>query len=257
MYLEAEAAPLRSVTITNTYENLVKSQKIIVIRDEEMSDITNKQLTVMLTNNTYHNVSNIQVFEPDIIQATISTDWNIALARVTGTLTDGTIKTITYDNINEGSLPQISSIATPIVNQGDPIIANGTAISAIVAPEYTVSVGGVPGIPTGSGNQVSLASAGAGSFHQGEQDIVVTHKLDNVTGTPNPYTLQNIFEYKKAVRIVGKLDLDGIKMFPTMGDPGSEIKFSRTDLGNYDIYFIKDLDNPSFCLLYTSPSPRD
>ena len=246
MYLEAEAAPLRSVTITNTYENLVKSQKIIVIRDEEMSDITNKQLTVMLTNNTYHNVSNIQVFEPDIIQATISTDWNIALARVTGTLTDGTIKTITYDNINEGSLPQISSIATPIVNQGDPIIANGTAISAIVAPEYTVSVGGVPGIPTGSGNQVSLASAGAGSFHQGEQDIVVTHKLDNVTGTPNPYTLQNIFEYKKAVRIVGKLDLDGIKMFPTMGDPGSEIKFSRTDLGNYDIYFIKDLDNPSF-----------
>ena len=37
-------------------------------------------------------------------------------------------------------------------------------------------------------------------------------------------------------------------MFPTMGEAGSRVSFTRSSFpsNQYDIYFIKDLNNPDF-----------
>ena len=142
---------------------------------------------------------------------------------------------------------------TPLVGIDDSIILNGpTNIGVISGSGFKIMVGSVEAsVISASTSQITIAPKDAGSqFPVGVQDIVITLTSEhlntiNEAGAPGFYNLDVMFIYQAAVRVVGSLNLDGMTMFPTMGETGSTVEFRRSTLNVYDVYFIEDLNDPS------------
>ncbi|NMA86866.1 MAG: hypothetical protein GX968_06040, partial [Tissierellia bacterium] len=165
-----------------------------------------------------------------------------------------------YSGINEGILV-LDELESSSIAIDDTIIAIGSnQLSTIVDNEeqYNIRVGGVEAeafkieengatVP----NKIGIKPKGANiQFASGaNQGITITRKVILGSGD-NKYELENIFVYKNAISIVGSINLDGITMFPTAGEVGSVIEFTRNNFPQekYDIYFIENLNDPS---LYT------
>ncbi|SHD76224.1 IPT/TIG domain-containing protein [Schnuerera ultunensis] len=241
------------VTITNVYTNFRRTEKRITIDDESIKDYENKKLKVQTHDDEWHEPRNINLVGQSIIQAELDPQLIIMEALVWGRILDGdppVYKDVEtrYSNINEKGIPEILNVNESIVKINEPIILNGKDnIKELKDSKYTITVGGVEAdVKEVVGkNQVELyPKAGQGQFPGGVRDIVIRS-----TDTSGEYDLGTTSVYKNAIRITGELGIEGVTMFPTMGEPGSKVTFRRSTFPSqegYDIYFIKDIDNPEF-----------
>ncbi|MEN6461018.1 MAG: hypothetical protein ABFC94_06600, partial [Syntrophomonas sp.] len=240
----SSAANTDTVTIRNIYQSFVRTSKVITIDDQRIGSFTDKKLFVDIGEG-FTNVKSLESYGNQIVQAVLDNSWDITQALVSD---GGSSSEVRYTGINENT-PKITSIETPEVGVNEDIVVNGPDNLYVIADntEYSIRVGSVDADAkpiVGHNNQIKLVAKGGASFAQGAQDITITRTVVIGTGA-DIYTLQNIFVYKQAVKVVGELNLDGITMFPTMGDPGSEVKFTRDNLQECDIYFISDINKPS------------
>ena len=250
---KAEAVTSNSnVIITNIYEGFRRVEKKIEINDTNIADYNNKKLNVR-TPSGWQTITNAKTIGKNIIEANLNTAWDVEQALVEGTINQGNppipVKHETsYTGINEAGMPEFKNIETPIVKISEPITLNGSDnIHRLLDPDYTVRVGPVEAnVVVGANNSVTLSPKPGQQFPQGHRDIVVERTDPNAGGT---YNLRTVFIYKNAVRIIGDLSLEGVTMFPTMGEPGSDVQFTRSSFPTnegYDIYFIKDLNDPKY-----------
>lgn len=254
--VRAEDEEIKRVTIRNIYNNYQRTDKIITIQDIRMQDWVkdNKKLSLLTSADGLVDVTNLQIFGSTAVQANINTKWNIQQAILSGQTVEEPEnpedepkykdEEINYLNINESNMPEITSVETPLVDVNDEIIINGSNNLHLLSDNntYTVMVGSVEAkVKVKADNQISLKPSG--QFAQGIQDIIITKKATIGSGV-NQYDLEISFVYKNAVRIAGEINLDGVTMFPSMGEPGSDVRFTRETLQEYDIYFISDLNNP-------------
>ena len=247
-YAQSEA----KVTITNYYTNFRRTEKLITIDDESIKDYENKRLEVQNHDNKWHNPIRMKLVGQSIIEAELDPGLVIMNAVVSGRIQEGTppvYKNVEkrYSNINEHGIPEITSVDKPVVKINEPVILNGKGnIGQLAGANYTITVGGVLAKvePVEGKNQVRLVPVNGAQFPSGVRDIVIRY----IT-TENSYELETTLVYKNAVRITGDLDIEGVTMFPTMGPPGSKVYFTRSTFPNregYDIYFIRDINNPEF-----------
>ncbi|MGI5921153.1 MAG: IPT/TIG domain-containing protein [Syntrophomonadaceae bacterium] len=240
------AAATDTVTIRNIYEGFIRTSKVITIEDSRIGNYIDKKMDVNI-NEGFRNVGSLQLYGNNIVQAVLDKSWDISQVLLSGTIAGtGAPAQVQYKGINENDIPEITSIETPQVGVNEGIIVNGpNNLKTILDSSYSIQVGMVKATAEKiADNQIRLVPSGTSSFAQGVQDITITRTV-TITDGANSYTLQNIFVYKRAVTIVGELDLTGITMFPTMGEPGSEIQFERANLQECDIYFIRDLNKTS------------
>jgi len=259
----AKADDSRRVTIRNTFENFNHTRKVIEIQDVRIEALINKELTLITDEG--------EPINPDIddfgslILARIDMDEesNIVRAVLSGEeLLSGTPGNpedppvyndvnIIYENVNEGSIPVITSLEKSIVDVDEEIIIKGSAtlVNLVInAEDYIIMVGSVEAQAEeiiGQTNQVNLIPKNpAQPFTPGTKNISIARERAAVD--EDDYTLEVVFVYSNAVRIAGDLALDGMTMFPNAGQPGSDVQFTRQNFNqDYDIYFISDLDNPN------------
>lgn len=254
LYVPPALAVDNTITIRNTYTNFARTSKIITIEDYDMIDYDDKELSVESVSQGWQNVNSPTIIGGDIMQASINKTWNLRSAMVTGTISGANHK-LQYNNINEDGIPEVTSVETPLVGVNDMITLNGPAeLGVISGSTFTIKVGGVTAAVdsiSAGGNQVTIKPKVSGSqFPVGTQDIVITRINQNLPsiedGVPGGlYDLEVMGIYENAVQIVGDIDLSGMTMFPTMGETGSTVEFRRSTLNNYDVYFIKNLNDPS------------
>jgi hypothetical protein len=239
------------VAITNVFTNFRRTEKRITIDDVSIKDYENKKLEVQTHDNKWHTPRNINLVGQSIIEAELDPQLIIMNALIAGRVLEGDPpvyknEETRYSNINEKGIPEITNVDKPIVKINEPIILNGKDnIGQLKEDKYIITVGGVEAnvedIP--GKNQVKLTPK-AGQFPGGIRDIVV-RSIDTLEN----YDLETTSVYKNAIHITGELGIEGVTMFPTMGEPGSKVTFRRSTFPSqegYDIYFIKDIDNPEF-----------
>lgn len=243
-------------TITNIYDNFQRTEKKIFIEDNAISGWQNKALSLFVEGE-FRNVSSFQDFG-DIVQANINKDWNIIRVRVSNA---GGLGNRDYFSINENDIPVVQGVATPIIETDEYIILNGpnNLINLLDDSIYSIRVGNIKAVAhviIGKTNQVELRPQGSSKFQPGWNNIEINRKEMSINGAVDGvstnYNLLNKFIYRNAVRVVGTIDLTGLEMFPTVGDPSSEVEFKRGDqqfAQAYDVYFIENLNDPN---LYTA-----
>ncbi|NLW22763.1 MAG: hypothetical protein GXY88_05870 [Tissierellia bacterium] len=245
------------VTITNVYTNFNRSQKRITIEDPAIADFQNKVLKVQSEDDEWHTIRDINTVGRTIVQANI--DYRLVIKDVIiegRKLISGTNPPVyeeleaRYTGINEAGIPEILNVDKPIVRPNEEIILNGkdNIKSLVDSDKYTITVGGIVAQAefNEDTNQLILTPANKDQgeqFPRGIRDIIVRREEAKTS-----YDLETSFVYKNAVRITGELGIDGVVMFPTMGSPGSRVTFRRKNFpaDGYDIYFIRDLNNPEF-----------
>ncbi|MGF7185421.1 hypothetical protein GGQ84_001510 [Desulfitispora alkaliphila] len=257
---EAEAGENTKVTIRSTFEdfNPEPVNRRITIDDSEMIGMNNRSLTLETTQGGLENATNLESFY-QAVQADIHKRATFRLAELTGSvLEDGLQQTkrIRYGNLNDVTIPSINEVETPIVGMDaeEQIIINGSSdLGILEGGDYQILVGNIEAKASKvneSSTRVSLVPKDElEQFEPGINDITISRTKDDATkiatdDTTKKYTLENIYIYKDAVQIVGYIDLEGISMFPTMGNPGSDVEFRRSTLRNYDVYFIRDMNDP-------------
>ncbi len=246
----------KKLTLTNVYEGFSRTEKRIEIEDPAMTDFQNKKVQIRIDEG-WKSPKNTLIVGQTIIQAELEPIWDITDVMVQGTVSEGDPpqnkdKEIKYSGIHESGIPEILNVDKPIVKTNEAIVLNGKDnIKQLTGEDYKITVGGIEAEAKSvvGTNQVKLEPASGQQFPRGIRNIVVS-KSETAGEGSNAYVLETSFIYKNAVRIVGELGIDGISMFPTMGEPNSRVTFSRKNFPNidgYDIYFIKDLnDQKSF-----------
>ena len=274
----AAAADGALVEIATNYVNFLRlDNRTINVTDLDLATMaTSRRLNVQ-------SIQSGALFQPVatsnpgaiIVQGTIQGNTNVRNLLISGNYRptgapEDSVRDLFYYGVEESGIAQIESIENSLVLVGNNIILNGSGISMLanhdginpLTSPYSVMVGTVPArvIATGP-NQVSLSPA-SGPFEQGAQDITIIYernfpvvanpitqgggfKIDaaNPTGLPFAYTLRHTSTYQRIVNIVGTIDLSGVRMFPSMGEAGSEVRFYRSTLEAQDIYFVKELNN--------------
>ncbi|MBZ2175119.1 IPT/TIG domain-containing protein [Schnuerera sp. xch1] len=247
-YSEDVAEPAAKVTITNTYTNFNRTKKMITIEDPGIELYVNKGLQLQLEDDNWHTPDNLKVVGQTIVQSDLNPRWVIQNAIVEGQISEGEPPqyrdvSTKYSGINEAGVPEIMNVATPLVEQGGEIILNMSG-SLDGFSNYEITVGGIPVQAEVQGtNQIRLKPDEDKEFSGGINDIVVKADVDN-----EKFDLQTSYVYKDAVTITGDLNISGVTMFPTMGEPGSRVEFTMDEFpsSEYDIYFIKDRNVPEF-----------
>ena len=153
-----------------------------------------------------------------------------------------------FDKV-ESNMPSLSKLITKTVSPDGPIKVEGNSLDLL--DKCTLTVGGQP---TKSQGEAELIPASA-SFSTGPDQAIAIEYSPELDGN-QVYTLINKKIYKNAVNIFAPLDLDDnqIRLSPTMGPQGSEIRFTgqNLDTRGYDIYFIpysptyNELDNMKY-----------
>ncbi|MEA1962319.1 MAG: IPT/TIG domain-containing protein [Bacillota bacterium] len=234
------------LTIRNIYDNFQRVEKIVEIHDSRMIGYKTIKMNVKPKDGSVILDLPVKAVSSTRIEAELNKEWDVDYIVVR--LSDGAIGQndldLEFNNINEDGIPEVTSIQTPVVQQGQEILVSGaTNLNDLTDPlGYQLFIGTKTAKATEvTAKQVKLTPADADeSFQTGVQDIIVTRSVD--TGS---FSLNNTFVYKSAVNVVAAINLTDITMFPTMGEPDSKVCFTRDNLENWDIYFIKDLNDPS------------
>ena len=260
---EAEAQTKATVTVENAYNTVggTRSEKFITISEDfRLFNMMNRNLEVgTIPANVEGELTNI-VEGATSMRAQMPANWNVEYAQIEG-VKNGNSKLLTYSGITESDTPEILSIDQEVVEAGDTITIRGNNLAQILnenqdavdageTEPYQITVGGVTAaieqVP-GDANALELS----GNFPNGRQDIVMRYRSEKPTfrnGEPDgEYLLRNLFNYRQAVRIIATLNLDGITMFPNIGEVGSQIRFTREQMSQngYDVYLVRDLNDLS------------
>lgn len=240
------------VTITNIYTKdaiFKRTEKRITIDDFNIRDYDNKVIKIYEQYGGIKTLSNIRQ-AGNRVEADLNPSWIVKDAFVEGYLYDseGNRKKESkeYLNIGEAGIPVISNAESYSVSAGDPIVLNISSgnPSVLLEDNYTITVNGVEAeVKILSEKQIQLLEPKGKSFGTGLARVEIVKSEEKAD-----YTLEAVSLYIDVVNILGDLNLDGVTMFPTMGEPGSKVSFTRSSFPNsqYDIYFIKDLNNPEF-----------
>lgn len=240
------------VTITNIYTKdaiFKRTEKRITIDDSSIRDYENKVIKIYEQYEGIKTLSNIRE-AGNRVEADLNPSWIIKDAFVEGYINDDNgnrrRESKEYLNIGEAGIPVISNAESYSVNAGDPIVLNISSGNpdVLLEDDYTITVNGVEAeVEILSEKQIQLLEPMGKSFGTGLARIEIVKSEEKAD-----YTLEAVSLYIDVVNIVGDLSLDGVTMFPTMGEPGSKVSFTRSSFPNsqYDIYFIKDLNNPEF-----------
>ncbi|SMP56595.1 IPT/TIG domain-containing protein [Anoxynatronum buryatiense] len=253
------------LTITNNYENFIRVLKRVTVQDGGFSGtgITGHTMGVFDDVAGLYNVpaNQLTVFG-SLAQATIPDNFSgLRQVQVRFQRPDNTTETLEYNNVSEG-IPEITGVVNPLVTGEDVIIVSGRDANvkdlANSSAGYIVRVGGAvarvwtnddaadPDYPAGltlTNSQVGLQAAPGNSFPGGLLTITVERSLQRLT-TSN--SLRNLYNYVDAVRVITPLNLDGMTMFPTLGEVGSRVRFTwnnQMPANGYDVYFVEDLTN--------------
>ncbi|HHW61333.1 MAG TPA: hypothetical protein GX404_05460 [Syntrophomonadaceae bacterium] len=152
----------------------------------------------------------------------------------------------------ESNMPSLTELITKTVSPAGPIEVKGYGLEGL--RECEVNVGGSKAnVGNATGNNATLRPA-SGTFSTGPGKAIAIEFDDQ--DDSRSYFLINKKIYNEAVNIFAPLDLDGnrIRLSPTMGPRGSEIRFTGNNLDTrgYDIYFIpyspthNELDNMKY-----------
>lgn len=252
--LNVFASSTRTVRITRTFENInTPRDGHILINDQDISEFQEK-LTYVLATETdpetdpgYQLLEDIDSIGGTILQGPISS--NIGMFSDV-LITDSENNQMRYPGVNIGSIPRIDSIIDPIISPGEDIRIEGSNLDKLINDNtiFKVEVAGLPAsVSYDETKEEYVIKPDSGALGVSNITIIYTDEKTSIKNhnEEEPYKLEVRTVYREAVSILGSLDLEGITMFPTMGEVGSEVKFRRSTLGNYDVYFIRDLDTPS------------
>ncbi|NLX62214.1 MAG: hypothetical protein GXZ06_06890 [Tissierellia bacterium] len=247
------AANEPKVTVTTIYTkdtSFNPTEKRLLIADEDIRNLEDKVIIISEQYEGLITLSNIRQVG-NRVEADLQPQWIIKEAYVEGYSYDGDGNrrkvTKEYLEIGEAGIPVISNAESYAVSAGEPIVLNLSSGNprVFLDEEYTITVNGVVAEVEviEDKNQIRLKEPEGRSFGTGSVRIEIT-KRENKNG----YILEAISLYLDVVYITGKLNIEGVTMFPTMGEAGSRVSFTRSTFpsNEYDIYFIKDLNNPDF-----------
>lgn len=241
------------VTITNIYAKdtiFKRTEKRITIDDSDTRNYQDKIIKIYEQYEGIKTLTNIRT-AGNRVEADLEPEWIIKDAFVEGYLYDdeGKSERVSkeYLEIGEAGIPVIANAESYSINAGEPIVLNISSgnPNVLLEDEFTITVNGVDALVEviQDKNQIKLTEPDGKSFGTGLARVEIIKSEDKTD-----YTLEAVSLYIDVVNITGKLNIDGVRMFPTMGEPGSKVTFTRSTFPSkeYDIYFIKDLNNPEF-----------
>ena len=177
-----------------------------------------------------------------------SSQWE-KLKDITGIMVEG--KEIPLGN--KGQVPTITSVTPKVKAEEDTLVIKGADFKLLVDydSEFVVKYGrGVSykEIDKSLFDVVNnVANIDKPSGELGLQDINIERRFATAEvefgGNKNPVDIEILYVYNGQFRLIKDLDISSdIEMYPNRGIPGSRVYFTGTTLGDYDVYFLKDVD---------------